>query len=87
MKKVRLESGINLEVRDSATNNMELLDELVALQEGDGSRISPILNYLLEKDEKKKLYDHLRVDGIVSVTAVSNALNEIFGKLGDSGKN
>lgn len=87
MKDVRLESGLNLKVKDSVMDNMELLDDLVALDEGNGYAISRVLSRMLDPAEKKKLYDHLRVDGVTRVTDVVQAMREIFDKLGETGKN
>ena len=87
MKKIRLENGLSLSVQDSAMNNMELLDDLVELDDGNGYAISRIVGRLLDKEEKKKLYDHLRVDGVTPVDKVVECLKEIFDKLGDAGKN
>lgn len=87
MKDVRLESGLNIKVKDSVMDNMELLDDLVALDEGNGYAISRVLSRMLDPEEKKKLYDHLRVDGVTRVSAVVQAMREIFDKLGETGKN
>ena len=87
MKKIRLENGLNLEVQDNALNNMELLDDLVDLDEGNGYAISRVVSRILTKEEKKKLYDHLREDGTVPIPKVVDAMKEIFDKLGDTGKN
>lgn len=87
MKKLKLANGLNLEVKDSAVNNMELLDELVALDEGNAFAISRVLDIILDQENKKKLYNHLREDGVVQVTKVVDAMKEIFEKLGDAGKN
>ena len=87
MKKIKLESGLALNVRDDVMDNMELLDDLVALDEGNGYAISRVLNRMLEPEEKKKLYEHLREDGVTKVSKVVNAMKEIFDRLGDNGKN
>lgn len=87
MKNVRLESGIEIKVKDSVMDNMELLDDLVALDEGNGYAISRVLSRMVEPEEKKKLYDHLRVDGVTKVSSVVQAMKEIFDKLGEPGKN
>lgn len=87
MKKIKLESGLALNVRDDVMDNMELLDDLVALDEGNGYAISRVLNRMLEPEEKKKLYEHLREDGVTKVSRVVNAMKEIFDRLGDNGKN
>lgn len=87
MKKVRLDSGLNLSINDGATDNMELLDDLVEVDEGNAFAISRIIRRILDDDNRKKLYDHLRVDGITPVSGVVDAMKEIFDKLGDEGKN
>lgn len=87
MKKIKLDSGLNLAVNEDVMDNMELLDDLVELDEGNGFAISRVLNRILEPDEKKKLYDHLRENGVTKVSKVVNAMKEIFDKLGDTGKN
>jgi hypothetical protein len=87
MKKIHLDNGLQLSVREDVMDNMELLDALVELNEGNGYAISKVINMILEKDEKKKLYDHLRVDGVTSVSKVVEAMKEIFDKLGEKGKN
>lgn len=87
MKSVNLKSGLQIEVKDNVMDNMELLDDLVELDSGNGYAISRVLNRMLEPEEKKKLYDHLRVDGVTPITAVTEAMKEIFDNLGDQGKN
>lgn len=87
MKNIRLENGLNLEVREEALDNMELLDDLVDLDEGSGYAISRVVGRILNKEEKKKLYDHLREDGVVKISKVVDAMKEIFDKLGSTGKN
>ena len=87
MKKIKLDSGLNLNVREDVMDNMELLDDLVELDEGNGYAISRVLNRMLEPDEKKKLYEHLRENGVTKVSSVVTAMKEIFDKLGETGKN
>ena len=87
MKNIRLDNGLNLEVREEALDNMELLDDLVDLDEGSGYAISRVISRILDKDEKKKLYDHLREDGGVKISKVVDTMKEIFEKLGAAGKN
>ena len=87
MKKIKLDSGITLEIKENVMDNMELLDDLVELDDGNGYAISRVVGRILDKDEKKKLYDHLRVDGVTAVSKVVEAMKEIFDKLGDNAKN
>lgn len=87
MKKIRLENGLNLDIQDNALDNMELLDDLVELDEGNGYAISRVVGRILDKEQKQKLYDHLRVDGVVQISKVVDCMKEIFDKLGNAGKN
>ena len=87
MKKIRLENGLNLEIQDNALDNMELLDDLVELDEGNGYAISRVVGRILDKEQKQKLYDHLRVDGVVQISKVVDCMKEIFDTLGNAGKN
>lgn len=87
MKNVKLSNGLNLNIDEKMMDNMELLDDLVDLDNGNGYAISRVLNRMMDAGEKKKLYDHLRVDGVTSITAVADAMKEIFEKLGEQGKN
>ena len=85
--KVTLNSGLELSLDKNALDDMELLDALVNIDDGNGYGISRAVTRLLGKEEKKKLYDSLRVNGRTPVTAVTSALSEIFEKLGETGKN
>ena len=88
MKKIKLASGISLNIDDNVLNNMELLDTLVAMDEGDWHAMSQTMSMILVPEEKKKLYDHLRNEkGVVQIDAVSGALKDIFEALGAQGKN
>lgn len=88
MKTITMKSGLELEIRDNLMNDMELLDDLSDLNEGDGYAISRVLSKILAPDQKKKLYDHHRNDdGKVPVDAIVDSMKEIFELLGDKGKN
>lgn len=87
MKEIKLASGLTLSIDEGIMDDMEILDALAELEEGNGAAISKLCIRLLGADEKKKLYDHLRENGRVKVTSVTAAITEIFQKLGEPGKN
>lgn len=79
-------SGFAFDIPDETRNDMELLEALVDLQEGDGTALVPIAKKILG-DQKKALYDHLRTeDGRVPVDRVSAELIEIFKAIKDGPK-
>ena len=71
----KTESGFSIELEESALDNMEVLDALSDLDEGNPLAMSRLVVKLLGKDGKKRLYDHLRTeDGRVPASAVESAI-------------
>jgi hypothetical protein len=88
MKKIKLDSGITMEVADNAIDDMELFEMLISIDEGNGTAVPKALEKLIGKAQKEKLYDSLRKeDGIVRITDVQKAFMAFLEKLGDKGKN
>lgn len=87
MLKGKTESGFCFEIDETALDDMEFVEALADLEE-DALKFPKVCNMLLGKDQKKKLYDHLRNEnGKVPVEAVSNAIAEIMSVAGESTKN
>lgn len=83
----KTESGFSIELEESTLDNMEVLDALSDLDEGNPLAMSRLVVKLLGKDGKKRLYDHLRTeDGRVPASAVESAIMELFQSIND-GKN
>ena len=88
MKSVELKNGLRLEMEENVMDNMELVDVLADASNEDPLAVSRMIKLVLGNENKKKLYDALRTeDGRVPVTAVSDALKEIFEAFGEAGKN
>lgn len=87
MVKIKLNDGFECEINKDNLDDMELVDKIAEADEGNVLAVSVVITKLLGQDNKKKLYDHLRVNGIVPITKVSNAIVEIMQKLGTDGKN
>lgn len=83
----KTESGFSIELEESTLDNMEVLDALSDLDEGNPLAMSRLVVKLLGKDGKKRLYNHLRTeDGRVPASAVESAIMELFQSIND-GKN
>ena len=83
----KTESGFSIELEESSLDNMEVLDALSDLDEGNPLAMSRLVVKLLGKDGKKRLYDHLRTeDGRVPASAVESAIMELFQSI-NTGKN
>ena len=88
MKKIVLENGLELEVNEQCLNNMELLDALEEMTEGDELSMSKVVKLMLGKENRKKLYDSIRLkDGRVPLEGIDKCLTEIMMLLGEQGKN
>lgn len=87
MVKGKTKTGFKFEFDELKLDDMEFI-EMVAGVEDDVTLLPKLLNLVLGKEQKQKLYDHLRTeDGRVPTQAVSDAMEEIFAAAGDQVKN
>ena len=79
-------TGFEFEVNENRLNNMEFIDTLVELESIDDDNagqaltcVSKLINCIFTKEQKKKLYDHVRAkDGTVPIEAVQNEVMEVI---------
>lgn len=72
-------NGFAFEITDERVDNMELIDALADIDDGNLLAVSKVLTLLLGPEQKKKMYDFVRTeDGIVSAQTVSEMLVEIL---------
>lgn len=75
----RLIDGLDITIAVDALDDMELLEDLAELQDGKYGKLGAVLTRLVGGSEnKKRLYDHLRKDGKVSVPDAVTALQELL---------
>ena len=80
-KKVRgtTNSGFGFELDKDAMNDMELLEELSALDKGDATVLPSVMERLVGAEQKKALYDHVRNEkGRVPIDKIMQEVKEIF---------
>lgn len=71
-------TGFTCEIDDDALNDMELLEGLIGMDNGDANMMPFVMDRLLGEN-KKALYDHVRTEaGRVPVDKVTAELAEIF---------
>ena len=79
--------GFDFAVQGDVLDDMELLEGLISLDNGEVSHLTDTLEALLGKDQKKALYEFLRGEnGRVKATDVMAAEAEIFAALSDKSK-
>lgn len=72
-------NGFAFEITDEIADNMELIDALADIDDGNLLAVSKVLTLLLGPEQKKKMYDFVRTeDGIVSAQTVSEMIVEIL---------
>lgn len=72
-------NGFAFEITDERVDNMELIDALADIDDGNLLAVSKVLILLLGPEQKKKMYDFVRTeDGIVSAQTVSEMIVEIL---------
>lgn len=80
-------TGFQFSVNPDSMNDMELVDILADDTMDDSFRMSHVVKKLLPGDQRKALYDHVRVDGRVPVDAIVNEVEDIFAAMKTPGKN
>lgn len=86
MTEVKTSTGLEISVNESAIDDMELLELVGKINEGEVFRYPQLAEKLLGEDGKKRLYDHIRVDGRVPIGAFDTEITEIMGQLKDKKK-
>lgn len=86
MLKGTTKTGFEFAVEDKALNDMELLEDLSAMSGGDASKLPAVCTRILGHEQKKRLYEHVRTDGVVPIDKVSLEITEIL-QSGNQGKN
>ncbi len=88
MQKVITKSGFECLVDKKQMDDMELVDKIAEADAGNPLAVSAVIEKVLGKEQKAKLYNHLRnEDGRVPIEKVGEEIVEIITSLGNEGKN
>ena len=83
MTHIKLSSGFEADIDEAKVADMEFMDAINDIQEGDLTGLSKLAALLLPKAERKRLYDSVRNEsGIATIDRVSEMLQELMGQLG-----
>ena len=88
MTEISLSSGFKAEVDEEAINDVEMLEDLNDLREGDVTAFVRILKLFgLEKDDRNKLYQAIKGESKrAPIDKLMEQVNEIFGQLNSKKK-
>ena len=88
MQKVITKSGFECLIDKKQMDDMELVDKIAEADAGNPLAVSAVIEKVLGKEQKAKLYNHLRnEDGRVPIEKVGEESVEIITSLGSEGKN
>lgn len=82
------ETGFEVDLDIGLMDDMELFDLIVELDEGNLGKIPKLLKKVLNNEDIKRLYDHVRLEGgrvpatsvVLELGNIMNAFNEVDGK-------
>lgn len=75
----KTKSGFEFQLDENVMNNMELIEELAAVDRGDITALPKVLVTLMGAEMKKRLYDHIRTeDGRVPIDLLVEEVKQIF---------
>lgn len=85
MIKGKTSSGFAFQIDDEARDDMELLDVIVKFDAGEKQYMSEVVERLLGKAQRDKLYDHCRgKSGRVLASKVLTEITSIFDAIQNS---
>ena len=81
-------TGFKYSLDEDDLDDMELLEVLADVNDGDVMKTPKLLEMMLGEEQKKNIYNHCRSKkGKVPTKALTNELNDIFKSASDSLKN
>lgn len=82
------DSGFEFTIERTALDDMRLIDALCESENDNPLSISKVIQLMLGKNQKEKLYKHIAEEnGRVPIDKLVNEVKDIFAKSGDSVKN
>jgi hypothetical protein len=85
---VKSDRGFECVLDEDSLMDVELFDDLVALENGDVTKMTKICNKLLGEEQRKQFYDFIRNDkGKVLFTTLAAELKSIFNNARGQAKN
>lgn len=86
-KKMELADGFKVTIDDGFLDDIEFA-ELLADTEERPFLIGRVAEAVFGKEQKRKLYEHLKAkEGRAKISTVNSIIEEVFDKMGDEAKN
>lgn len=83
MRQITTKSGFCCEVNENAADDLEFLDIICEIDDGNVRAYRKMLNKLLSGGDQERLFSHIRTeDGRIPLSALDRELTEIVGGIG-----
>lgn len=87
MAEIITSTGFICDIDESRLDDMEMLEDVVALDKGNGLVLPGLIHKLLGEKGKQELYDHVRTaEGRVPMAACAAEISDIFNELKEAKK-
>lgn len=83
---IQTSSGFDIDIDESALDDMEVLELVYSLQDGNMKSYIDLVDKIMSHEDKRRLYNHVRIDGRVPIEEFSEELKEIMKGLKDKKK-
>lgn len=80
-------NGFEFEIDEDVFDDMEVIDYMADIEDERATSVTRLLRKVLGEDQKKRMYEHIKVGGRVSPETINEMITEIFNALGEKGKN
>lgn len=81
------DSGFAFEIDDEVMDDMEFLEILVAISNGDKSKLPAFVTSFFGEEQKARLYDHCRSEkGRVSLSRIEEEIKGVFDAIRSNGE-
>lgn len=84
---MKTESGFEFEFLPTANNDAELLDCFIEMSQDGISNNKTMLDHMVGKKERERLYEHCRKDGVVQADMLLDEITEMIHLLTGAEKN
>lgn len=83
MKQIETSSGFSVQVNENAADDLEFLDIICEIDDGNVRAYRKLMNKLLTEQDQKRMFDHIRTeDGRVPISSIDRELTEIVSAIG-----
>lgn len=78
---IQTSSGFEIDIEEEALDDMEVLELVFAIEDGNMKSYINLVDKIMSHEDKRRLYEHVRIGGRVPIEKFGNELTEIMKEL------